>query len=701
VTFKTGGGDAGGTDGDPYLTLFFKDGSSCVTRQIGPNDTGNDTRFGKPGFNDFEEGQTDIFSLRPDRVFQWKDLRGFVIGLEDGGDWQLDRFKMIGFTSDNLVADLYDNDINQIIPNDTILQELITKAPPAAAAKAPEPKIEMFVSPEDLLNSQILIEHFQSESHYYRRLLWLSEDPNARAERFETETVFGRSLLDIVENRPLEVTGQWVAFPINVGMERFIKTEFDIEQEDPNLTLDSFVEQLLTLPTRGVFGEAKLGHCNASEIIDTSRFWDWQTSPIPDQTPEITGISGESRKEKPTDLTPTAFPNSLVNIVNPQSLPDPTGLSAGLNLLGSLGAFRDMSTAKEVGPLLQTLSNNATQLAAEGLKGAQTQKLMDTIRNSKELSGDQKTNLIRSLLTGQVEAMQPGSNNSSKGGTGGTGAGGGTGGTGAGGGTGGTGAGGGTGGTGAGGGTGGTGAGGGTGGTGAGGGTGGTGAGGGTGGTGAGGGTGGTGAGGGGTSPKPKPTQPVKVSDKGLNLNIFVTALQGVNIFGQLDIAEIYFNDGTSQKFPSSNLSGSGVNLHTDKAMGGRILIRITQQVRPFDTYISDALKNAGTSIKSEPFSRTFQGACVFSPPTSGNIISIVGSPEVVTTTVTAKSGREAAQKIGADIGLTAKLVSLGFSVEDSTTTSTATEKQYPIQVLVLDPLTQTFVLKMEQKTTP
>jgi hypothetical protein len=73
----------------------------------------------------------------------------------------------------------------------------------------------------------------------------------------------------------------------------------------------------------------------------------------------------------------------------------------------------------------------------------------------------------------------------------------------------------------------------------------------------------------------------------------------------------------------------------------------------------------------------------------------------VVTTTVTAKSGKEAAQKIGADATLSAKLVSLGFSFEDSTTTTTEIEKQYPIQVLVLDPLTQTFVLKMEQKAMP
>ena len=37
----------------------------------------------------------------------------------------------------------------------------------------------------------------------------------------------------------------------------------------------------MSLPTRGVFGEAKLGHCNASEELDDTKFWNWQTSPIP------------------------------------------------------------------------------------------------------------------------------------------------------------------------------------------------------------------------------------------------------------------------------------------------------------------------------------------------------------------------------------------------------------------------------------
>jgi len=43
-------------------------------------------------------------------------------------------------------------------------------------------------------------------------------------------------------------------------------------------------ESRFTLPTRGVLGEAVLGHCAAAEKIDLTRFWNWQDSPAPQAT---------------------------------------------------------------------------------------------------------------------------------------------------------------------------------------------------------------------------------------------------------------------------------------------------------------------------------------------------------------------------------------------------------------------------------
>jgi len=99
----------------------------------------------------------------------------------------------------------------------------------------------------------------------------------------------------------------------------------------------------------------------------------------------------------------TPFPTPVVNIVNPQSLPDPSGFNAASGVLAALGPFRDMSGIKELGPYLTALSNNATQLASQGMKNAQTSGLMSSIRNAKELSPEQRANLMSELLTGQVK----------------------------------------------------------------------------------------------------------------------------------------------------------------------------------------------------------------------------------------------------------------------------------------------------------
>ena len=90
----------------------------------------------------------------------------------------------------------------------------------------------------------------------------------------------------------------------------------------------------------------------------------------------------------------------MVNVVNPQSLPDPTGLNAAAGVLSALGPFRDMSGIKELGSFLQTLSNNATQLAAEGLKGAQAAGKINTVRGAKEVPASRRTELIDDVLKG-------------------------------------------------------------------------------------------------------------------------------------------------------------------------------------------------------------------------------------------------------------------------------------------------------------
>jgi hypothetical protein len=266
-------------------------------------------------------------------------------------------------------------------------------------------------TPEEMLTDEErcclarLIDHLNAHAGYYWRAIWLAENPADRAVRFDEWKVGGTPLLDVVENVLLDVDGEYLVLPVVAGADRVLDKEF----ETRNLGLSKtpyleYVEQLLTVPARGVFAEAKLGHCNASELIDPSRFWDWQTSPIPDNTPDISPVSTDSRYQDSTKgLAATAFPTPIVNIVNPQSLPDPTGFTAASGVLSALGSFRDMSGIKELGSYLEKLSNNATQLASQGMKNAQTSSLLNTIRSAKELPPEKRAELMSELLTGQVK----------------------------------------------------------------------------------------------------------------------------------------------------------------------------------------------------------------------------------------------------------------------------------------------------------
>jgi protein involved in polysaccharide export with SLBB domain len=198
---------------------------------------------------------------------------------------------------------------------------------------------------------------------------------------------------DYVEPTPLEVFGSYVAYPLVKQVstiddtvvvdiaaalngndpalrQRAIDQLAAMSDADRQFVLDRLPlasaksERLITLPTRGVFAEGKLGHCNISEEIDNTRFWDWQSSPIPIQAPNIGTIQPVTpTPQQQPGTTPTTFPSSLVNIVNPTAAPDPVGLAAALTLLGTPDIFRDMSGRQEVADLLKKLSDNTIDIA--------------------------------------------------------------------------------------------------------------------------------------------------------------------------------------------------------------------------------------------------------------------------------------------------------------------------------------------------
>ena len=347
-----------------------------------------------------DEGTSPEFEKTLPVVINWNQIKGIEVKLKDinsGGDWEETNILITMVTAANervnILADAGTRTLDDAGGSTGLL--LSMQPPPATTTTVgPKPQRIDFVSAEDDLAVQSLIAHIEANRTYYNSVLMLATDPNTIAIEFEsTPWTAGQFMADHVDPTPLDVFGSYVAYPLAKQLTTVDDTvvvdiaaalngndparrQWALERlaamsdEDRQSVLERLPlasaksERLNTMATRGVFAEGKLGHCNVSEEIDNTRFWDWQTSPIPIQAPDIAAVQPVTpTPQQQPGTTPTAFPSSLVNIVNPSSAPDPAGLAAALNVLGTPNIFRDMSGRQEVADLLKKLSDNSIAIA--------------------------------------------------------------------------------------------------------------------------------------------------------------------------------------------------------------------------------------------------------------------------------------------------------------------------------------------------
>jgi hypothetical protein len=270
----------------------------------------------------------------------------------------------------------------------------------------------------DLLRMERTLQHVVRNTLTYSRAVWASLTPEERVVMLEGYTiglpedgvdVDGLTdpsqqvpLLNCVANQVLGFYGNCMILPFSIPAALATKLaggEGGPEDDTPPLTTGAVQDALtafhrqafsppvshVSLPTRGVLGEAVLGHCPSAEKIDLTRFWNWQDSPT-DQAPEIS----------PVALTPSGVgaltgPNALggvAPIINNVATGDatPAGLGALAQALAAGGAAaKDFDTAflgqdllKELGA--KTIASaesaradalgKATQLASEAMKNA-------------------------------------------------------------------------------------------------------------------------------------------------------------------------------------------------------------------------------------------------------------------------------------------------------------------------------------------
>ncbi|MCF6509240.1 hypothetical protein E9549_17795 [Blastococcus sp. MG754426] len=295
---------------------------------------------------------------------RWGDILGFQF--EKWGDddvWRVDWLTINGLGANGLFVSLTEGSRDVDLwfedeePGGSEAFTWIKRPAPRQPDNPGIPGADAALTPEEHASIDRLVTHLQSAREHYNRVLRLTTDPGALARAFESQQwTAGVSMDEAVLPRPLEVFGSYVAYPL-------ARQPSDEEVERRAGALRARSEVLITMPTRGVFAEGKLGHCSVAEEIDNTRFWKWEEHPLPITPSEIAPAVPVAPTPQQQDATPTAFPAPVVTVVAPGQAPDPTGLAAALDLLGRPEIFRDMSSRAEVADLLARLSDNTISIA--------------------------------------------------------------------------------------------------------------------------------------------------------------------------------------------------------------------------------------------------------------------------------------------------------------------------------------------------
>jgi hypothetical protein len=159
----------------------------------------------------------------------------------------------------------------------------------------------------DLLRIEELLQHVVQNTVTYSKAVWQSLTPEERAILLEQFTIGvptgGVSdptdevpLLNCVANHVLGYFGNAAIMPFFIPApvaEDVGYTSRDIQEALLRFHRQAYLpaQSSITLPARGVLGEAVLGSCNSSEKIDLTRFWNWQDSPG-DQATDPASLAG-------------------------------------------------------------------------------------------------------------------------------------------------------------------------------------------------------------------------------------------------------------------------------------------------------------------------------------------------------------------------------------------------------------------------
>ncbi|AWB44709.1 hypothetical protein DCC85_11105 [Paenibacillus sp. CAA11] len=197
----------------------------------------------------------------------------------------------------------------------------------------------LVVSP-GLKGGSDLTQHLKANALYYSQAVWRNLDSATLSLLLSPFKFEGKPVMQLIAPKPVAVAGNFLAFRMH--SDPVADPAWATWLQEHGIDRSAVKQEIIPLPSGGVFAEAVLGRYNAAEKLDMTRFWNWQDSPIPNQAPEIAPVQVITRA-LPDDTKPGQLSQPVIQITQPAPLPDPAGISAILTAIQNGNMFRDMS----------------------------------------------------------------------------------------------------------------------------------------------------------------------------------------------------------------------------------------------------------------------------------------------------------------------------------------------------------------------
>jgi hypothetical protein len=307
-----------------------------------------------------------------------------------------------------------------------------------AVLQIPAHRVPPILSFHDLLRIESVFQHVVTNTVTYSKYVWASMTPEERAillERFTIGVPAGGltdpsqqvPLLNCVANAVIAYFGNAMVMPFYIPppLAASMKvTSRDVQEALLRFHREAFVppKSSITLPARGMLGEAVLGHCNSSEKIDLTRFWNWEDSQTPDafdleKVPlDKLGTTSLLTKDLATFDKQAGSGNSLVNISTGTNQPAPTAdLLSKLMTGGVEKSFTDITGRNDLMTQLtaeRTAAEDArqeSQADAKQILDGIFKNAAEALKSQKELQAAEKATeeaKTKNLKTAEEEALK-------------------------------------------------------------------------------------------------------------------------------------------------------------------------------------------------------------------------------------------------------------------------------------------------------